>query len=160
MDFPPPSASVSHRGPLAPAEQPHVTGPACTHVQQEHLTMKAVRIILLAALAVSLAAPALYAEPRQLMPGTQIHPQLLTEISTGAAKAGAPFMAVVTEAVALGDQLSLTAGSRVNGILSTITKARRFSLLRGEAYLNLSFRYVEIDSRLIPVQMSLLAIDK
>ncbi len=54
----------------------------------------------------------------------------------------------------------LPAGTRVNGVITTINKARRFSLFRGEAYLNLSFRSVEVDSRLIPVQMSLLMIEK
>jgi len=122
--------------------------------------MKAACILLVAAVAVSLTAPALYAEPRQLLQGTQIHLQLLTDISTSAARDGDPFLAVITEPVAIGDQLILPAGTRVNGIVSTINKARRFSLFRGEAYLNLSFRSVEIDSRLIPVQMSLLAIEK
>jgi len=121
--------------------------------------MKVVRVFLVAALVVSLAAPAVFAEPRQLLQGTQIHLQLLTDISTGAAREGDPFMAVVTEPVALGDQLILPAGTRVHGIVTTVNKARRFSLFRGEAYLNLSFRSVEIDSRLIPIQMSLLAIE-
>ena len=122
--------------------------------------MKAVRILLVSLLAVSLAAPAILAQPRQLLQGTQIHLQLLTDISTDAARDGDPFMAVVTEPVAIGDQLVLPAGTRVNGIITTINKARRFSIFRGEAYLNLSFRSVEVDSRLIPVQMSLLAIEK
>jgi hypothetical protein len=122
--------------------------------------MKAFRILLVSALAVSLAAPAILAEPRQLLQGTQIHLQLLTDISTGAAKDGDPFLAIVTEPVAIGDQLVLPAGTRVNGIITTINKARRFSLFRGEAYLNLSFRSVEVESRLIPVQMSLLAIQQ
>jgi hypothetical protein len=122
--------------------------------------MKAVRILLVSFLALSLAAPAILAQPRQLLQGTQIHLQLLTDISTGAARDGDPFMAIVTEPVAIGDQLVLPAGTRVNGIITTINKARRFSIFRGEAYLNLSFRSVEVDSRLIPVQMSLLAIEK
>jgi hypothetical protein len=122
--------------------------------------MKVVRVVLVAVLAVSLAAPAVFAEPRQLLQGTQIHLQLLTDISTGAAKDGDPFLAIVTEPVAIGDQMVLPAGTRVNGIVTTINKARRFSLFRGEAYLNLSFRSVEIDSRLIPIQMSLIAIQK
>ena len=121
--------------------------------------MKLVRAFLVAALAVSLASPTAFAEPRQLLQGTQIHLQLLTDISTGAAREGDPFMAVVTEPVALGDQLILPAGTRVHGVVTTVSKARRFSLFRGEAYLNLSFRSVEIDSRLIPIQMSLLEIE-
>jgi hypothetical protein len=122
--------------------------------------MKAVRVFLVAVLAVSLAAPAVFAEPRQLLQGTQIRLQLLTDISTGAAKDGDPIMAIVTEPVAIGDQVLLPAGTRIRGVVTTISKARRFSLFRGEAYLNLSFRSIEIDSRLIPVQMSLLAIQK
>jgi hypothetical protein len=122
--------------------------------------MKAVRVFLFAVLAVSLAAPAVFAEPRQLLQGTQIRLQLLTDISTGAAKDGDPIMAIVTEPVAIGDQVLLPAGTRIRGVVTTISKARRFSLFRGEAYLNLSFRSIEIDSRLIPVQMSLLAIQK
>ena len=121
--------------------------------------MKAVRVFLVASLAVSLAVPAVFAETRQLLQGTQIHLQLLTEIGTSTAKEGDPFMAVVTEPVALGDQMILPAGTRVRGVITTINKARRFPLFRGEAYLNLSFRSIEIDSRLIPVQMSLLAIE-
>jgi hypothetical protein len=122
--------------------------------------MKAVRVLLVAVLAISLAAPAVFAEPRQLLQGTQIRLQLLTDISTGAAKDGDPIMAIVTEPVAIGDELLLPAGTRVRGVVTTISKARRFSLFRGEAYLNLSFRSIEIDSRLVPVQMSLLAIQK
>ena len=122
--------------------------------------MKVVRILLVAALAVSLAAPAVFPEPRQLLQGTQIHLQLLTDISTGSAKDGDPFLAIVTEPVAIGDQLVLPVGTRVNGIITTINKARRFSIFRGEAYMNLTFRSVEIDSRLIPVQMSILSFEK
>lgn len=122
--------------------------------------MKVVRSFVVAALFVSLAVPAAFAEPRQLLQGTQIHLQLLTDIDSGAAKEGDPFLAIVTEPVAIGDELILPAGTKVRGVVTTIGKARRFSLFRGEAYLNLSFRSVEIDSRLIPVQMSLLSIEK
>lgn len=122
--------------------------------------MKAVRVLLVATLAVSFAAPAVFAEPRQLLQGTQIHLQLLTDINSASSKDGDPFLAVVTEPVAIGDQLVLPAGTRVNGIVTTISKARRFPLFRGEAYMNLTFRSVEIDSRLIPVQMSLIALQK
>jgi hypothetical protein len=122
--------------------------------------MKAVRVVLVAFLVASLAAPTLIAEPRQLLQGTQIRLQLVTDISTGAAKDGDPFIAIVAEPVAIGDQMILPAGARVHGVVTTVNRARRFSLFKGEAYLNLSFRSVEIDSRLIPVQMSLLSISK
>ena len=48
--------------------------------------MKAVRVVLVALLVASLTAPTLIAEPRQLLQGTQIRLQLVTDISTGAAK--------------------------------------------------------------------------
>src|SRR6266576_4045177 len=54
----------------------------------------------------------------------------------------------------------LPAGTRVNGIIGTVEKARRFSIFRGQAYMNLTFRSIEVDSRLIPVQMSLIAIEQ
>jgi hypothetical protein len=122
--------------------------------------MKAVRVVLGAFLAASLAAPTLIAEPRQLLQGTQIRLQLVTDISTESAKDGDPFIAIVAEPVAIGDQMIVPAGARVHGVVTTVNRARRFSLFKGEAYLNLSFRSVEIDSRLIPVQMSLLSITK
>src|SRR5437762_506669 len=112
-------------GPLAPAEHPTIRGRPARTVQAGGLSMKAVRILLVSLLAVSLAAPAILAQPRQLLQGTQIHLQLLTDISTGAARDGDPFMAIVTEPVALGDQLVLPVGTRVNGIITTINKPRR-----------------------------------
>jgi len=122
--------------------------------------MKVIRSLVFAAIVLSFAVPVAFAEPRQLLQGTQIHLQLLTDINSGAAKEGDPFLAIVSEPVAIGDDLVLPAGTKVRGVITTIEKARRFSLFRGEAYLNLSFRSVEIESRLIPVQMSLLAIEK
>jgi hypothetical protein len=122
--------------------------------------MKAVRFLVVAILAVSLVVPATLAQPRQLLQGTQIHLQLLTDISTGSAKDGDPFLAVVSEPVSIGDQLLIPAGTRVSGTITTINKARRFAMFRGQAYLNITFRSMEIDSRLIPVQMSLLALEK
>jgi hypothetical protein len=41
-----------------------------------------------------------------------------------------------------------------------VEKARHFSLFRGQAYMNLTFRSVEVDSRLIPIQMSIIAIEQ
>jgi hypothetical protein len=122
--------------------------------------MKVVRSLVFAALVLSFAVPAAFAQPRQLLQGTQIHLQLLTDINSGAAKEGDPFIAMVTEPVTVGDEMVLPAGTKVRGVITTIGKAQRFPLFRGEAYLNLSFRSVEIDSRLIPVQMSLLMLEK
>ena len=108
----------------------------------------------------SLAASVLQAEPHQLIQGTQIHLKLLTDIGTARSRNGDPFIAVTTEPVSIADQVVLPAGTRIRGIVTSISRAQRFSLFRGEAYLNLAFRSIEVDSRLVPVQMSVLAVDK
>jgi hypothetical protein len=122
--------------------------------------MKIASSILFAVALVGTAAPASNAEPRQVMQGTQVHLTLLSGISSSVSRDGDPFVAVVAEPVYLGSQLLLPAGTRVNGIIGTVEKARHFSVLRGQAYMNLTFRSIEVDSRLIPVQMSIIAIEQ
>jgi hypothetical protein len=118
--------------------------------------VRALFLVALASLAVSIGQ----AEPRQLMQGTQIHIKLLSDIGTATSRNGDPFIAVTTQPLTFGDQVILPAGTRIRGIVTSISRAKRFSLFRGEAYMNLSFRSMEVDSRLIPVQMSVLAIEK
>ena len=116
---------------------------------------------LLSALALICAmVPASYAEPHQVLPGTQLHLTLLSTISTAASRDGDPFIAVVADPVFLGNQLLIPAGTRVHGVVGTVAPPRRFSLVRGEAYMNLVFRSLEVDSRLIPVQMSIITIEQ
>jgi hypothetical protein len=122
--------------------------------------MKTLLPLLLVAVLFCSAAPASYAEPHQLLQGMQVHLTLLNTISTAASRDGDPFVAVVAEPVYLGNQLLVPAGTRVNGIIGTVEKARHFSVFRGQAYMNLTFRSIEIDSRLIPVQMSIIAIEQ
>ncbi|HYL86212.1 MAG TPA: hypothetical protein VE263_18450 [Candidatus Angelobacter sp.] len=122
--------------------------------------MKVVVAVLLVAALVCSAAPSSFAEPRQVIQGTQVHLTLLSGIGSSVSKEGDPFVAVVAEPVYLGNQLLLPAGTRVNGLIGTIEKARHFSMLRGQAYMNLTFRSIEVDSRLIPVQMSIIAIEQ
>jgi hypothetical protein len=122
--------------------------------------MKIALSFLLAAALVCAVAPSAHAEPRQVIQGTQVHLTLLSGISSAVAKDGDPFIAVVAEPVYLGSQLLLPAGTRVNGIIGTVEKARHFSIFRGQAYMNLTFRSIEVDSRLIPVQMSIITIEQ
>src|SRR6266849_1534720 len=150
-------ASGTHRGKVWVS--PHDTGKLASRCEQEE-SMKMVLSFLLAAALVCTAAPSTYAEPRQVMQGTQVHLTLLTGISSAVAREGDPFVAVVADPVYLGNQLLLPAGTRVNGIIGTVERARLFSTLRGQAYMNLSFRSIEVDSRLIPVQMSIIAIEQ
>jgi len=122
--------------------------------------MKIALSFLLVSALVFTVAPSSYAEPRQVMQGTQVHLTLLSGISSAVAKDGDPFVAVVAEPVYLGSQLLLPVGTRVNGIIGTVEKARHFSVFRGQAYMNLTFRSIEVDSRLIPVQMSIITIEQ
>jgi hypothetical protein len=120
--------------------------------------MKVAVSLVLALALVCTAAPPAYAEPRQVIQGTEIHLTLLTPISSAHSREGDPFVAVLAQPVAFDSRIILPAGTRVNGIIGTIQKPKAFSAFRGQAYMNLMFRTIEIDSRLIPVQMSILAI--
>ena len=122
--------------------------------------MKVALSFLLAAALVGAAAPASYADPHQVMQGTQVHLTLLSNINTSISKQGDPFVAVIAEPLYLGNQLLLPAGTRVNGLIGTVEKSRHFSLFRGQAYMNLTFRSIEVDSRIIPVQMSIIALEQ
>lgn len=122
--------------------------------------MKLFRALICAAVALVFFVSAASAEPRQLLQGTQIKLKLLTDVSSSNSRNGDPFVAVVAEPVMLGDKMLIPAGTRINGIISGISQAKRFSIFRGEALLNLTFRSMEIDSRLIPIQMSLLELQK
>jgi len=120
--------------------------------------MKAVVSLLLVFALVLSAVPPTYAEPRQVVQGTEIHLTLLTPVGTSISREGDPFVAVLAQPVAFDSRIILPAGTRVHGVVGTIQKAKNFSAFRGQAYLNLAFKSIEVDSRLIPVQMSLVAI--
>ena len=122
--------------------------------------MKVVLSLLVAASLLFAAVPASLAEPHQVLQGTQIRLSLLNPLSTSMSRDGDPFVAVVTEPVYLGGQMLIPAGARVHGVIGMVSKARRFSIFRGQAYFNLTFRSLEMDSRIIPVQMSLLALEQ
>lgn len=120
--------------------------------------MKVVISFILALALVCATTPPTYAAPRQVLQGTEIHLTLLTPINSSHSKEGDPFVAVLAQPVALDNLILLPAGTRVNGVIGTIQKAKAFSIFRGNAYMNLTFKNVEVDSRLIPIQMSILAI--
>jgi hypothetical protein len=120
--------------------------------------MKVAVSLVLALALVCTAAPPIYAEPRQVIQGTEIHLTLLTPISSTHSREGDPFVAVLAQAVAFDSRIILPTGTRVHGVIGTIQKPKAFSVFRGQAYMNLTFKTIEIDSRLVPVQMSILAI--
>jgi hypothetical protein len=122
--------------------------------------MKAVlSLFLVFALAVSAVLPTpVSAEPRQLILGTEIHLTLLTPVSSSTSREGDSFIAVLAQPVALDSRILLPVGTRIHGVVGTIQKAKNFSLFRGQAYMNLAFKSIELDNRLIPLQMSIVAI--
>lgn len=120
--------------------------------------MKAVVSLFLVFAIVFSMVPPTYAAPRQLVQGTEVHLTLLTPVNSSVSREGDPFVAILAQPVSLDSRIILPAGTRVHGVVGTIQKAKNFSLFRGQAYMNLAFKSIEIDSRLIPVQMSLVAI--
>jgi hypothetical protein len=114
-------------------------------------------LILVFALVWSAVIP-VFAEPRQVVQGTEVHLTLLTPIGSSMSREGDPFVAELAQPVAIDSRIVIPAGTRVHGVVGTIQKAKNFSLFRGNAYMNLAFKTIEVGSRLIPVQMSLVAI--
>jgi len=92
--------------------------------------MKIALSLLLAAALVCTAAPSSYAEPRQVIQGTQVRLTLLSGISSAVAKDGDPFVCRRREPVYLGTQLLLPAGTRVNGIIAPWRRPATFPCSR------------------------------
>jgi len=122
--------------------------------------MKAVAAMVLSFVLVCASAPPSSAEPRQLPSGTELHLTLVTPIDTRIAKTGDPIIAVTNAPVVLENKTIIPAGTRIHGELGTVQRAKYFSSFKGQAYVNIVFKTIEIDSRLISAQMSLAAIGK
>jgi hypothetical protein len=116
-----------------------------------------VRLCAFALLFSAAALPA-RAQSHELLQGTEVHLRLLTGLSTAVAKSGDPFIAEVTQPVYIGTQMILPAGARVNGTVGGVIHSRHFPIFRGQAAMNLSFRDLEIDSRIFPAKMSILGL--
>jgi hypothetical protein len=120
--------------------------------------MKRFTNFLAVALLLLLAAPASHSQSSQLMQGTQVRLSLLNGLTTAVARDGDPFTAIVAEPVFIGNQMVLPAGARIHGQVSSVTRPKFFSMIRGGASMNLTFKSIEIDSRIFPAQMSILAL--
>jgi hypothetical protein len=118
----------------------------------------AVSFVLAFALVCSAAPPTYAVPPRQVLQGTEVHLTLLTPIDSMHSRDGDPFVAVLAQPIALDSRILLPAGTRVNGVVGMVQKPKAFSVFRGQAYMALNFKTIEYDSRLIPVNMSILAI--
>jgi hypothetical protein len=107
----------------------------------------------------SAAALPARAQSHELLQGTEVHLRLLTGLSTAVAKSGDPFIAEVTQPVYVGSQMILPAGARVRGTVGGILRSKHFPVFRGQAAMNLSFRDLEVDSRIFPARMSILSLE-
>jgi hypothetical protein len=96
------------------------------------------------------------AQSHELLQGTEVHLRLLTGLTTAVAKNGDPFVAEVAQPIYLGSQMILPVGARVKGTVGEIIRPRRFSMFRGQAVMVLTFRDLEVDSRVFPAKMSIL----
>jgi hypothetical protein len=120
--------------------------------------MKVVLSLILALALLCVAAPSTYAQVHQVAPGTEVHLTLVTPINSKTTLPGDKIVAVTTTPIVLTDQTVIPAGTRIHGEIGNVQKAKWFSSFKGQAYLAIVFKSLEIDSRLVPVQMSLLAI--
>ncbi len=58
----------------------------------------------------------------------------------------------------VGNQLLLPAGAKVHGTVMGVTRPKFFGIFRGGASLNLVFNSIEVESRIFPVQMSIISL--
>lgn len=110
-------------------------------------------------LLLTVAAIAARAQSHELLQGTEVRLRLLTGLSTAVAKSGDPFIAEVAQPVYLGSQMILPAGAQVRGTVGGVVHSRHFSIFRGQAAMNLSFRDLVVDSRIFPTKMSILGLE-
>jgi len=103
--------------------------------------------------------PAVHAQQTNaVQPGTQIRLTMSTGLSSSVAHDGDPFTAVVAEPVFVGNQLLLPAGAKVHGTVMGVTRPKFFGVFRGGASLNLVFNSIEVESRIFPVQISIISL--
>ncbi|MGA8453429.1 MAG: hypothetical protein WB707_24595 [Candidatus Acidiferrales bacterium] len=114
-----------------------------------------VRVLLSALLCLT---PAVRAQSNSVQPGTQVRLTLTAGLSTSVAHDGDPFTAIVAEPVFVGNQLLLPAGAKIHGTVTSVTKPKWFAMVRGGASMNLVFNSIEVQSRIFPVQMSILSL--
>ena len=106
----------------------------------------------------SAAIPA-RAQSHELLQGTQVQLRLLTSLTTSVAKSGDQFIAEVAQPVYVGSQMILPVGALVRGTVGGVIHSRHFPIFRGQAAMNLTFRDLELDSRIFPAKMSILHVE-
>lgn len=119
---------------------------------------KVVSLCALVCFGLIAALPAHSQDLNQLLQGSEIRLVLQNSVTTAVARQGDPFVATVEEPVYVNNQLVLPAGTKITGMVGAVIRPRYFSMFRGQAAMNLTFRAIHIDDREIPVEMSILAL--
>src|SRR5580698_2251228 len=97
-------------------------------------------------------------QPISIQQGTQVRLSMVSGLSTSVARDGDPFTAVIAEPVFSGNTLLLPAGAKIHGTITSVQRPKWFAMERGGATMSLVFNSVEIESRIFPVQMSILSL--
>jgi hypothetical protein len=105
-----------------------------------------------------LLTPVTHAQTTTLVQGTQLKLNLLGGLSTTVARSGDPFIAEVAEPVYYNSMLVLPMGAKIHGTIGAVIRPEHFALFRSQAQMNLTFKTIEIDGRIFPAQLSIIAI--
>jgi hypothetical protein len=81
-------------------------------------------------------------------------------LSTSVSRDGDPFQAVTIDPIFLRNQLILPAGTGVRGVVQRVYQAKRFNLIRGQAAMVLTFKALQVGDHEVPIQMSILSIER
>jgi hypothetical protein len=93
-----------------------------------------------------------------IQPGTRVRLSLVDGLTSSVAHDGDPFTAIIAEPVFVGNDVLLPAGAKIHGTVTGVTRPKWFAMVRGGASINLVFNSIEIQSRIFPVQMSIISL--
>ena len=93
-----------------------------------------------------------------IQPGTRVRLTLVEGLTSSVAHDGDPFTAIVAEPVFVGNDVLLPAGAKIHGTVTGVTRPKWFAMVRGGASINLVFNSIEVQSRIFPVQMSIISL--
>lgn len=120
-------------------------------------------VLFLSALAAAcaIAAPPVRSQDlNTVQKGTEIRLKLQSDLSTKTAHAGERFTATVVQPVYVDNQLVIPAGTTINGMVGAVVGTRHFALFHGQAAISLDLRNIQAAGRDIPIQTTILRVEK
>lgn len=122
--------------------------------------MKRSVLLALAAVCAATVQPVFSQDLNKVEKGTEIRLKLQSDLSTKTAKAGDRFTATVLQPIYVDNQLVIPAGTTVNGMVGAVVGTRHFALFHGQAAMSLNLRNIQAAGRDIPIQMTIVRIEK